>query len=217
MNPLSYNEQHTRQLTLRHLFFPSTYGLVAEILVGIVVLVLFNLSALSNQLFSGELGTKGGDPLAGWDAFFTKLLNSGQGHAVVQRVLLFVLWGLVGALLYVLLFRLAQLLFGAKSSLSTGVQLMRREHTPGLFRWLATLHDFFVSLIIIALGGAAVLGGALLCFGIASQELQDGLSDSFPANAWPLILSLFAAILSVRFVAIGTSLLSARFRNWYIG
>jgi hypothetical protein len=215
MTALSYNEQHTRLWAVRHVFFPSSYGLVAEIIVGGMALVLFNLSTLSNELFSRDLGSKGGDPLEGWDALFTKVLNSGQSHDVVQKILLFLLWAVAGALLYVLVFRLAQLFFGAKTSLSTGMQLVRQEHAVGLLHWLATLHDFFLKLTIIVLGSAAVIAGVLLCFGIASQELQIGLARSFPSNLWPLVLSLFAAALSVRCVALGISLLSARFRSWY--
>ena|GEM_PF-2910066 len=212
---LSYNEQHARQLELRHLFFPSLSGMVSEIVVGLVALILFNLSTLGDQLFSRQLGSAGGDPLQASSSLFTRLLNSGQANDLVQRGLLFVLWAFVGALIYVLLFRLAQMLFGAKSSLDTGLRYVRQEHAYGLFRWLATLHDFFVKAIFVILGTAAVIGGTLLCFGIACQELRNGLTDSFPTNLGPLAISLLGAILSVRFVALGVSLLSTRFRNWY--
>jgi hypothetical protein len=66
-------------------------------------------------------------------------------------------------------------------------------------------------------GAIALTAGATLCFGIASQELQDGLAGNFPAAVWPLLISIVAAVLSVRFVFMGITLLSARFRNWYAG
>lgn len=215
MPTLSYNEQQTRQLELRHIFFPSAYGLVSEITVGIVALILFNLNSISHHLFGRELSGTSGDPLHAPGSLVTHRLDSVLHGNAIQAFVLFIVWAVVGALIYVLLFRLAQLLFGAKSSLGTGLHYVREAHTDGLIRWLATLHDFFVKAILFILGAAAVSGGALLCFGIASQELRNGLVNGFPGNMWQFVLSLLAAILSVRFVALGISLLSARFRNWY--
>lgn len=217
MTFLSYNDQQNQQLEARHIFFPGAYALAGEVIIGIVALVAFNLSALGNQFLSSDIVSASRDSSQAWTPAVQKLLNAVLGQHTVQRLLLFLLWAAIGALLYIFIFRLAQMLFGARSSLGTGWQLMQREHAEGLMKWLASLHDLFLRLIVFLVGSAALLSGALICFGIASQELQHGLAGSFPANIWPLLVSLLAAVLSVRFVAMGITLLSSRFRNWYAG
>jgi hypothetical protein len=210
---LSYNETKDRQIKLRHIFFPSAYGLISEIIIAVLALVAFNLSELSNQLLSKNFGNT--DPLPLWSQLLRKALDSTQNHYVLQQVLLFALWAMVGALVYVLIFRTLQLFFGVKNSVGTGLRFYRQDHARGIFRWLASLHDLFMAMLILSLGGAALAIGSLICFGIASQELRDGLAGTFPANAWPLLISLLAAVLSVRLIALGISLMSRRFRNWY--
>jgi hypothetical protein len=178
-----------------------------------VALVAFNASELSNQLLTKNFD--GADPLPFWNQFFNNVLARVQNIAGVQQILLFVLWAMVGALLYILVFRFLQAAFGVKRSVGTGVRFMRQEHTKGLLHWLASLHDFFLASIIFIMGTATLLFGSLICFGVASQELRDGLAAAFPASMWHLLLSVVAAVLSVRLIALGLSLLSSRFRNWY--
>jgi hypothetical protein len=82
-------------------------------------------------------------------------------------------------------------------------------------RWLASLHDFFIQAIIVLLGTAALLTGAVICFGIASQELSNGLDSSFPGNLGFFLIGFIGALLAVRVIIVGISLLSPRFRAWY--
>lgn len=213
MATLSYNETKDRQLKLRHIFLPSTYGFISEAVIGIVALVVFNVSTLSNQLISKNFDNA--DPLPVWNRLFKNALEGLQSHSGVQQVLLFLLWAFVGALLYILVFRILQIAFGVKHSVGTGLRFVRQDHSRGIFYWLASLHDFFVAAIIFIFGAGAILFGSVICFGIASQELRIGLTGTFPTSMEALFLSFAAAILSVRLITLGLSLLSSRFRNWY--
>lgn len=213
MPMLSYNETEQRQLKLRHIFLPGWYGFTYEAVIGIAALLIFNLSELSGELIKKNFDNA--DPLSVWHDVFHNLLDGFQRYDWIQQALLFVLWAMVGALIYVLVFRILQVMFGVKHSVGTGLQFVRKDHARGVFYWLASLHDFFLTSVIVVLGGAAVLFGSIVCFGIASQELKNGLTDEFPTNAWEVAVSLIAAILSIRLIFLGISLLSGRFRNWY--
>lgn len=213
MAGLSYNEEHQRQIALRHLFLPTGYGILYETIIAILALILFNLSTLSTDLLSKSLNTA--HPLSAWNLFLQKILNELQQHHSVQQAVLFGLWAIVGALVYILVFRTLQLFFGVRQSLGTGMRLVHQDHTQGALRWFASLHDGFLKAIIFVAATITILIGVLVCFGIASQELNDGLSATFPANAGALVLSLVGALLSVRLIVLGVSLLSRRFREWY--
>ena len=213
MEVSSYNETRHKQLELRHIFFPSIYGFVSETVVAVVALVLFNVSQLSSQLLTKSFGTA--DPLSLWSQNFGQVLNDAERPHVVQQIFLFVLWAIVGALIYILIFRLIQVIFRVKQSVDSGVMYVRNDHAEGVLHWLASLHDFFLKAVLILLGTAALVVGAIVCFGIASQELSNGLLMAFPGSAGALFISLVAAVLSVRMVVLGFSLLFRRFRIWY--
>lgn len=211
--PLSYNEERMQTSELRHLLPPSGYTLVAEIVVAVVALVLLNLSTLSAPL-GGAGSSINASPFSLWSQVLDKLLSPSQ-HASIQQILLFILWGIVGALIYIFVFRLLQFFIRARSSLQQGVSLIQTEHSQGAMHYFASLHDFFIKLVIALLGAAAILTGALICFAIASQQLSAGLDSSFPASLGNFAIALIGAFLAVRVIAVGVSLLSPRFRDWY--
>jgi len=213
MAQLSYNEEQQQTSELRHLFLPAGYTLIIELIVAVVALILLNLSTLSGSL-GGAGNSIDANPLSLWSRVFDKLLSPSQG-AGVQQVLLFVLWGIVGVMVYVFVFRFLQLFVRASGSLRQGVSLAQTEHSQGIMRYLASLHDIFLKLIIGLLGTAAILTGTLLCFAIASQQLSAGLDNSFPGNLGNFATALVGAFIGVRVITIGISLLSARFRGWY--
>ncbi len=213
MATLSYNEERRRELKLRHVFWPGIYEFMSETVIAVLALILFNISWLSAQLLSQNLNNV--DPLALWSHIARQSLNAIGKHGDMQQIVLFGLWAMVGVLIYILAFRGIQLFAGAEHSVSRGVGYVRREHSKGLVRWLESLHDFFMLTIISIAGVSALLVGAVVCFGTASQELNNGLSEPFPHSVWPLGLSVLAAIVSVRVIILGISLLSPRFRNWY--
>ncbi len=209
---VSYNESQARHVKLRHIFFPGTYGFVSEMVVALLALILFNASQFSNQWVGEDLGA---NPFSLWYRPLRQIIDSLDRYYITQRVTLFVLWAVVGLLIYILIFRLFQVLFSIKDSMETGVELVREDPRRGLVRWLASLHDFFVIALAALVGLIAVGAGTLVCFSIASQELRNGLTGSFPGDIVPLLLSLVGALISVRLIVLGISLLSRRFRSWY--
>lgn len=213
MDTLSYNEATQRRLKFRHIFVPGAYGFLCEVVIGVVALLSFNAIELSNKLTIRNFNNT--DPLPIWSKLFRNTLDTLQNHYAVQQLLLFLFWGVAGALLYILVFRLAQLAFGVEHSFKFGFKAVRKDRARGLVRWLSSLHDFFITSIIVMVGGILLLFGSFVCFGIASQELRNGLNDSLPGSFWELLISLVAAVLSVRLIALGLSLLSPRFRTWY--
>lgn len=208
----SYNESHVGQVKLRHIFFPSTYGLVSEMVIALLALILFNASQFSNHLLGEDLGA---NPLSLWYRPLGRIVDNLDRYYITQRATLFLLWAVVGALLYILVFRSLQIFFNIKNSMETGVELIRQDPDQGFARWLASLHDFFVKVLAAIIGVIATGAGALVCFSIASQELRNGLIGTLPGNVVAFLLSLVGAIVSVRLIVLGVSLLSSRFRNWY--
>jgi hypothetical protein len=215
MDDASYNESRVRQLKLRHLFYPGAFGLVGEAIIALLALILFNLSDFSSQLLGTGTSFKA-DPVSLWYQPFQHLLDKLDGYAITQRAILFLLWSVVGILLYILVFRLLQILFSLKQSVDAGVELVRKDQEKGLVRWLGSLHDFFVKALMSFAGLAAMATGSFICFSVASQELRNGLVDPLPTSAGELALSFIGAFLSVRFIALGLTLASRHFRNWYL-
>jgi hypothetical protein len=213
MELFSYNETKHHQLELRHIFFPSAYGFVTEVVIAVLSLIVFNVSQLNDRLFDKNFGTF--DPFSLWSQILKQLLDNAGQHHIVQQAFLFGLWAVVGALIYILIFRLIQIFFGVKQSVGSGVRYVRTDHANGLLRWLASLHNFFLKMLVYILGALAIFTGAVICFGIASQELNNGLAATFPGNVGILLLSVIGAIISVRLIVLGISLLSRRFRDWY--
>ncbi len=213
METVSYNESQARQLTLKHLFYPGTYGVVSEAIVAFLALILFNISDFNSQLLGTNLKA---NPFSLWHQPIQHLFNKINGFAGVERITLFLLWSIVGILLYILVFRFLQIFFNVKQSVGTGVKLVRQEHERGFMRWLGSLHDFFVKMLIFLAGVSAAAIGSLVCFGIASQELRNGLISTFPDNLGAFVLSFLGAYLSVRLIALGLTLTSKHFRNWYL-
>lgn len=198
MEVFSYNETKHHQLALRHIFFPSVYGFLTEAVIAILALIVFNATQLNDRLFNKNFGTF--DPFALWSQTLKQLADSAGQHHIIQQVFLLGLWAITGALIYVLAFRLIQIFFGVKQSVDSGVRYVRTDHANGLLRWLASLHNFFLKILIGGLGTAAIFIGATVFFGMASQELNKGLAETLPKNVALLLFSGIAAIISVRLI-----------------
>lgn len=213
MERLSYNEAEIRKLKLRHIFFPSIYTFAIESVIAVLALIIFNASELSNRLLLDAANNN--NPLS----YSTNLLNKSftalENHYAFEQISVFLLWAMAGALIYILVFRVLQAAFGFSYSINEGVELYRREHSAGIVRWLGSLHDFFLRFLILFAGIIVLTVGVLVCFGTASQQLRSGLAHDFPSNLKAITYSFIAAILSVRFIVLGISLLSGHFRAWY--
>jgi hypothetical protein len=214
MSDFSYNDEHTRRLELRHFFLPGGYAVISETIVAIVALVLLNLSTFS-QVLGGDNAGISANPLSLWSRVINKLLGSTQQYAFIQEMLVFLLWAFVGAMIYILVFRFIQISLRTKDSVQQGAVLIRTEHTEGALRYFASLHDLLLKIIIVALGTIAILTGTLLCFAIASQQLSNGFAYYFPHDLVNFALAFAGAFIGVRFITVGISLLSPRFRFWY--
>ena len=209
----SYNESQRRSTELRHLFWPRPYTLLAELIIALVLLFFLNLGTFGEQLKNSGSGINA-SPLSLWGDVLNRFLSHYQ-YAIVQRVLLFVLWAMVGSLIYIVAFRFLQMFLRTRDSVRTGVSLISSQHTDGAIRYFASLHNFFIKMMIAVIGLAAILTGTLLCVTIASQQLYVGLNQPVPDNIVPLLLSAVGAFLGVRVFMLGLSLLSPRFRDWY--
>jgi hypothetical protein len=213
MTKLSYNEQIDQQLRIRHIFWPNGYALVSESVIAVVALIVCNTTLISQRFLEQDVGVD--NPLMLLSQPINNVLGGLNQFSGIQQLFLFGLWAIVGVLIYILVFRLLQVVFGVKHTVDSGVELVRHDLNHGLYRWLASLHDAFLRILLTTLGILAIAGGSLVCFAIASQELNNGLSEPFPANIARFAVSLLAALISVRVVAIGLALLSPKFRNWY--
>jgi hypothetical protein len=214
MNIVSHSEDEQKKSKIRQLFFPDIYALVSEIIVASAALILFNTNDLSNKFLQDAADES--NPFSFSFQLISNAWSNIEQIYAVQQTLIFILWAVVGALVYILFFRMIQLIFGIKYSIDTGVKLIRNEKSTGLLRWFSTLHDVLLKSLVTFVGLLIFIFGAFICFGIASQELRSGLIQEFPSNIQPIIICLISAFLSVRLVTLGLSLLSVRFRNWYI-
>lgn len=211
--PNSYNESEHYRSELRHLFVPSVYNFVAEATIAIIALLIFNFSSLNEHVLTASTGISA-NPLSVWGSVLNHWL-SGAESAFVAHALLFAIWAIIGALAYVLAFRFLQIFVRARSSIQRGEQLIQADHAAGAWRYFASLHDFFLRAIIVVAGLAAILTGALLCFGVASQELSTALDTPFPSSLLNYVIALAGTLLTARVITVGLSLLFPRFRNWY--
>jgi hypothetical protein len=211
--PLSYTEQKNKEKKLRRIFYPDIFTFCIESIIAIIALVLFNVSDLSARLLYDGPGKN--DPFAYTFGLVGNFFDVVQKYYVVQQISLFLLWAIAGSLVYILLFRLLQIIFGVGYSFNEAFSLYKQENGKGVMRWLGSLHDFFIKTFLIICGVLAFSIAFFVCFGLASQELKAGLIYGFPSNLTAIFLSILGAIISVRLIIIGLSLLSTRFLYWY--
>lgn len=214
MSSLSYNDERLRATELRHLFVPTGYAIISEATIALAVLILSNIGTISDAL-GGNNAAIDSTPLSLWSQIMNGLFDGLQSNLLLQKIALFLLWAVVGALIYILIFRLAQLFTRASDSVRQGAYLVKAEHEAGFLSYLGSLHDFFMRLVVSIVGTAALLVSVLLCLSIADQQLSTGLNTSLPSSLAPLAIAYIGAWLAVRLVIIGMSLLSVRFRIWY--
>lgn len=214
-NGLSHNEAVARESTLRYILWPGKYSITAEFIVGCLALILFNITNLSNQWLGRSVGVN--DPFAGWSSILSHLLDKLQGYYIVQQAVIFLLWALIGALMYILIFRTLQVSFRTKQTVQAGVDAFKEGQRPGLTRWFTSLHDFFLRLVITIVGFVLIACSSLICFSLASHELKQSLDNSFPANTLTIIICLLMSLVTIRLLVVGLCLTSRHFRQWYIG
>jgi hypothetical protein len=108
---LSYNEEQNKRNKLRHVFYPDKSAFITESILGVIILIIFNATELSNHLFESNPNT--GNPMSYSFGILGNFLNAIQKYYAVQQISLFLLWAAFGALLYILLFRLFQIVLAS--------------------------------------------------------------------------------------------------------
>lgn len=209
---MSYNQDAQNSLKLKHLFLPNAAVLSGEIIFALIALFTLNINNIGSKFTNQNDNTS---PVAFSGQLLDKMWGALNDSYAFQQISLFILWALAGMFAYILIFRLIQIISGVSYSVKNGFQYVKTDSSRGFFRWLDSLHDFFIKLLI-TISGILLFGyGAFACFGLASQQFETGLAQSYPAYIAPLLISVLSAIIGIRVIMAGLCLLSRRFRNFY--
>lgn len=211
---MSHNEDEKQEKALKHLFVPSLIKFLLEALVAAILLVVINFAAFESSLLKGYpndlIFTSYSASLL--DIFLTIISQV----SFMGQLIVFVIWAVVGMLIYIVVFRIIQTVYGISSSVNTGLNYVKTEHTHGIIHWLSTLHNFFllslarfISLILLSVA-------TFLAFVFASQQIKIGLEQVWPVNFITLGLALIATFVGVRLIVIGVCLTMPRFARWYL-
>lgn len=211
---MSHNEDEHQKKLWQHLFFPPVLNFSLESLVAVLVLVVLNFAALQDSIlhnypknltftaYSSEV----------WDTFLTALSR----FSISGDIIVFVVWGIIGMLVYISVYRLIALVGGTSHSLEKGYRFVKREGSRGVARWFGTLYGLFTRLIVgfISIGLFVMTG--FLIFSFAPHQFQLGLREILPYNILSLALCVGATILGIRLAVIGICLSVDRFARWYL-
>lgn len=213
MGRVGYYEELENRLRIRHFFFPGPIYFAGEALVAVIALLFLNLSTLGNRLLSNNADRLNpveyvSDSIA---SFWTWL----NGSAIFENFALFVLWAVVGALAYLLVFRLIQIGTAIFYSAEDAKKLIKAQREFGLVFWLISLDNFFKRSLISLSGVALIVIGAFICFSFASSQLRSGLFASTSDAVLHFLISFAAAAIGIRILVSGIGLLIPAFRRWY--
>lgn len=210
---MAYNEDQRKKSANQHIFFPGPMGLTLELALAIGVLFTLNLNNIGNKWLSdAQTGT---NPVEFILQIVSDFYTSISHQPVVEQVSIFTLWALVGMLSYILIFRILQITLSVGLSVGEGVRAVRIYHRRGLFKWLASLNDFFVKSCVI---GASILFfffGTALCFGVANESLTRAVSYGSQEVSLLIFSSILWAYLGVRIIMSGLYLAVPAFRRFY--
>lgn len=211
---MSHNEDEEQKKAWRHFFVPGPLRLSVEILIAVLLLGVINFATFeSNFLYSDPRQLTFTSFIT---ELFIKLLTIISESYIATQVIIFMLWAIVGMLVYILGFRLLQAIYGVSSSMSEGFSYVKNEKTQGIFHWLNTLHNFFLKVVTNSLSITLFSSAGFLAFAFAVQQVQIGLKEAVPDNLIPLGLGIAATVLGIRLVAMGMCLVMPRFARWYL-
>ena len=211
---MSHNDEEEQKKAWRHFFIPGPLRLSVEILIAVVLLAVINFATFeSNFLHSDPRQLTFTSFIT---ELFIKLLTIISESYIATQVIIFILWAIVGMLVYILGFRLLQAVYGVSSSMSEGFSYIKTEKTQGIFHWFNTLHNFFLKVVTNSLSITLFSSAGFLAFAFAVQQVQIGLNEAFPNNLLPLGLGIAATVLGIRLVAMGMCLVMPRFARWYL-
>lgn len=211
---MASNQDETRRSTVRHLFLPGTLAFSTEIATASLALIMLNFASFEHAFFHTESGDTSFVSYSG--RLFYRFLEAASQLQLVSQVIIFIMWAVAGMLVYLLLYRALQAIYGVSSSLRQGIGYVKTSHSKGLMYWFDSLYNFFISAVTILIGVVAFFGGIFLVFGIASQQMRNGLSTMWPDNLVLFIFTLLAVVVGVRLAIIGICILIPRFARWYL-
>jgi hypothetical protein len=211
---MSYNQEELRNKDLHRLFIPSLLGGFLECLVASLLLVIINFAALEGYLlqrYPKDLT---------FTSYSSELLNNflaNLSHFYLSgQLIIFVAWAMVGMVGYIIIMRLFRAISGLSTSVHRGVSYIKVDHSHGLVRWLGSLHNFFLKLLIFCIGTVLFVSAIFLIYVYAAHQVQVGFIKTWPLNILPFGLSLLATIAGVRLVVIAACLTMPRFARWYV-
>lgn len=214
--PYSYNEYVQHRQSLHRLFLPGALYFTAEATFAGLILLLLNLSNIENHLMNGIPGQTLVNPFEYIPLLVGKLLEGVGNYQWASRLTLFIVWAVLGMMVYVLCYRAIQIATHTTHALKTGLYYMQNDGTTGYLRWLGTAHDTILRFLLKSGGLLLTLLGAFLVFSYANFELQIGFSGIDSAPLLAILIGLVTAVAGMRLLVIGLCLVFGRFRRWYI-
>ena len=211
---MSHNDEEEQKKAWRHFFIPGPLRLSVEILIAVMLLAVINFATFESNFLHNDPRQLTFTSFI--TELFIKLLTIISESYIATQVIIFILWAIVGMLVYILGFRLLQAVYGVSSSMSEGFSYIKTEKTQGIFHWFNTLHNFFLKLITNSLSITLFSSAGFLAFAFAVQQVQIGLNEALPNNLLPLGLGIVATVLGIRLVAMGMCLVMPRFARWYL-
>lgn len=211
---MSYNEDEHQKKLWQHLFFPPVLNFSFEVLIAVLLLVVLNFAALQDSILHNYPKNLTFTAYSSglWDTFLTALSR----FSISGDIIVFVVWGVIGMLAYISVYRLIEFINGTSHSLEKGYRFVKREGSQGVSRWLGTLYGFFTRLIVGVISLGLFVMASFLVFIFATHQFQLGLREVLPYNVASLALCVSATILGIRLVVIGICLSVDRFARWYL-
>lgn len=186
--------------------------MIYELSLAALFMLLIGLAFAGNQL---QATAPESDPVS----YVSETVNQGwlllnQFH-IAQQVMIFLMWAVFGMLVYVVLFRIFQLIYGTVYQLIKGVEYVHKEHAQGAVKWLGSLQEIVLKTVIWITGSFAMFIGIVVGFSYARTLLRVAVSESLPDNLVYFAGAFLATFISLRLVMVGLCFLLPSFRRWY--
>lgn len=211
---MAYNDDSYKHSEIKRLFLPGKITFMLEVLVATLAFTYLLATDLETKFFNTSY-TSGNELTRFSNDLINTVLTRFMANNTVETVLVFIMWATVGMLAYIGIFRGVQIASGTASSVKTGAMYINNEHSEGLVKYMSSLHNTFIKLILAASGMAMVLFGLFLAFSYAYLLLKIGISESTPNNILPLIGGSILGVAGIRIIMTGVCVLIPPLRSWY--
>ncbi len=211
---MSVNTTTHQNIMARHFFVPNLLNFFLEILVAVVVLTLLNFLTFEKFLLHGYPANL--TPSSYGVVFLDNFLSFMSSFQLSGDILIFVLWAVIGMLVYLFCFRLFQIVYGVSSSLGQGFRYIKDTPDSGLKLWLNSLHDFFLKVTTYGISFGLLVVAVFFIFTLATWQVHQALTQHWPSSTLALTASLVLTIIGIRLVVMTICLLLPRFARWYL-